>query len=213
MRGIFFRFAVAGKADGVSALSVGVAAVRPLRPRGYTAACSLNAGHYSIFPADCQVIFRRRGVPPVAPDPPALAVPGGGLPALSPARPTFSFVPAPIPQPPSRREGGDLLVFLCKGLRPLHPPEPNPSGMGTEQRILRRASACSRRHRLTRHRRQPNVACSCLVGSFRPRCPRRSRGQSTKMPPSSHCFSTISVPLPLLRIQRGGTVPRTEDSG
>ena len=196
MRGIFFRFAVAGKADGVSALSVGVAAVRPLRLRGYTAACSLNAGHYSIFPADCQVIFRMRGVPPVAPDPPALAVPGGGLPALSPARPTFSFVPAPIPHPPSRREGGDFLVFLCKGLRPLHPPEPNPSGMGTEQRILRRASACSR-----------------LVGSSRPRCPRRSRGQSARIRPSPHCFSTISVPLPLLRIQRGGTVPRTEDSG
>jgi len=56
MRGIIFRSAVAGKADGVySALSVGVAAVRPLRLRGYTATCSLNAGHYSIFPADCQV--------------------------------------------------------------------------------------------------------------------------------------------------------------
>ena len=108
---------------------------------------------------------------------------GGGLPFLSPAAPDFSFDFAPIPPAPfPSGEGGDFLVFLCKGLRPLHPPEPNPSGMGTEQRILRRASACSRRHRLTRHRRQPNVACSCLVGSSRPRCPRRSRGQSARMP-------------------------------
>ena len=61
---------------GYSALSVGVVAVRPLRLRGYTAACSLNAGHYSIFPADCQVIFRRRGCPGGT-DSPAIAVPGG----------------------------------------------------------------------------------------------------------------------------------------
>ena len=126
----------------------------------------------------------------------------------------FALILPPIPPTPfPSGEGGDFLVFLCKGLRPLHPPEPNPSGMGTEQRILRRASACSRRHRLTRHRRQPKVACSCLVGSSRPRCPRRSRGQSARIRPSPHCFSTISVPFPLLRIQRGGTVPRTEDSG
>ena len=82
---------------GYSALSVGVAAVRPLRLRGYTAACSLNAGHYSIFPADCQVIFRRRGVPPMAPAPPALAVPGGaggnpqGCPRLLIVSPRFPF--------------------------------------------------------------------------------------------------------------------------
>ena len=201
MRGIFFRFAVAGKADGVSALSVGVAAVRPLRLRGYTAACSLNAGHYSIFPADCQVIFRRRGVPPVAPTLlPSLSPAVACLPCRRLAPPVALFLP-PSPSPAlaersSRREGGDFLVFLCKGLRPLHPPEPNPIGMGTEQRILRRAGACSR-----------------LVGSSCPRCPRRSRGQSARIRPSPHCFSTISVPFPLLRIQRGGTVPRTEDSG
>ena len=135
MRGIIFRFAVAGKADGVSALSVGVAAVRPLRLRGYTAACSLNAGHYSIFPADCQVIFRRRGVPPVAPAPPALAVPGGGLPALSPARPTFSFVPAPIPQPRARRAlfpagRGRFFSFLMQGASPLASPGAEPERHG-----------------------------------------------------------------------------------
>ena len=149
--------------------------------------------------------------------PPSLSPAVACLPCRRLAPPLALFLP-PSPSPAlaersSRREGGDLLVFLCKGLRPLHPPEPNPSGMGTEQRILRRASACSRRHRLTRRRRQPNVACSCLVGSFRHRCPRRSRGQSARIRPSPHCFSTISVPLPLLRIQRGGTVPRTEDSG
>ena len=32
----------------------------------------------------------------------------------------MNFFP-PSPQPPSRREGGVFLVFLCKGLRPLHP--------------------------------------------------------------------------------------------
>ena len=48
--------------------------------------------------------------------------PVGGLPALPPAYPAFSlpFCP-PSPRPPSRREGGDFFVFLCKGLRPLHP--------------------------------------------------------------------------------------------
>ena len=50
--------------------------------------------------------------------------PLGGLPALPPAAPalTFLFFPHP-PAPFPSGEGGDFLVFLCKGLRPLHPPE------------------------------------------------------------------------------------------
>ena len=48
--------------------------------------------------------------------------PQGGLPCLPPADHAFSlFFFPPSPRPPSRREGGEIIVFLCKGLRPLHP--------------------------------------------------------------------------------------------
>ena len=85
------------------------------------------------------------GAPPPAPrhqtaygtdSPCRCSTPEGGLPSWSPANPAFSLLfcpfhrrgridsPAPIPLPAlaersSRREGG-ILVFLCKGLRPLH---------------------------------------------------------------------------------------------
>ena len=54
------------------------------------------------------------------PTPPCRYPEGAYLPCRLLALPLV-FFPAPIPQPPSRREGGDFLVFLCKGLRPLHP--------------------------------------------------------------------------------------------
>ena len=51
----------------------------------------------------------------------------GGLPSLPPAAHAFSFDSAPYPPSPRsqsdlpRRGRGRFLVFLCKGLRPLHP--------------------------------------------------------------------------------------------
>ena len=61
--------------------------------------------------------------PGVAGSTSAAVVPcGGGLPSLSPAYPAFSFPSCPLsPYPPSPAGRGRILVFLCKGLRPLHP--------------------------------------------------------------------------------------------
>ena len=48
--------------------------------------------------------------------------PGGGLPSWSPAAPAFSLLSRPHPPDPLPLRGrGRFLVFLCKGLRPLHP--------------------------------------------------------------------------------------------
>ena len=45
--------------------------------------------------------------------------PGGGVPSLPPANPTFSFVSCPYPPcPPSRREGGRFLVYFAGGSAP-----------------------------------------------------------------------------------------------
>ena len=45
--------------------------------------------------------------------------PGGGVPSLPPANPTFSFVSCPYPPcPPSRREGGRFLVYFVGGFAP-----------------------------------------------------------------------------------------------
>ena len=60
----------------------------------------------------------------------AMQVPGGGLPGRSPARPTFSFISFPHPPSPPFPTGRGLLVFICKGLRPLHPRARAESGTG-----------------------------------------------------------------------------------
>ena len=52
--------------------------------------------------------------------------PAGGLPGRSPGRPALSFIGCPHPPPPPFPSGRGLLVFLCKGLRPLHPRGLNP---------------------------------------------------------------------------------------
>ncbi len=51
-----------------------------------------------------------------------LRCPAGGLPCLSPANPAVSLL-CFSPHPPAPFPGGEggILVFLCKGLRPLHP--------------------------------------------------------------------------------------------
>ena len=52
---------------------------------------------------------------------------GGGLLSLSPAYPAFSLIFCPHPPDPLPLRGrGRFLVFLCKGLRPLHPRGLNP---------------------------------------------------------------------------------------
>ena len=67
------------------------------------------------------------GAPPPAPRhqtaygtdiPCRCSTPEGGAPSLSPANPAFSFASAPIPRPPSLREGGDY-KFILPGASPL----------------------------------------------------------------------------------------------
>ena len=82
------------------------------------------------------------GVPPALPARRALAVPCGGLPSLSPAYPAFSFLFRPHPPDPLPPRGrGRILVFLCKGLRPLHPPGLNPGDTGAESEPRARRGA------------------------------------------------------------------------
>ena len=56
--------------------------------------------------------------------------PAGGLPGRSPADLAFSFISFPHPPAPPFPSGRGLLVFLCKGLRPLHPRARAESGTG-----------------------------------------------------------------------------------
>ena len=62
---------------------------------------------------------------------PAAMVPKGGLPPRSPACPAFIVLSAPIPLPPFPAGRGRPRLFLCKGLRPLHPR--HLTAYGTEQ--------------------------------------------------------------------------------
>ena len=79
------------------------------------------------------------GVPPALLARRALAVPGGGLPSLSPAAPVFSLLSCPLfPRPPSQREG-ETLGYFMQGASPLASPGLNPRGTraGGEPRTRR----------------------------------------------------------------------------
>ena len=67
----------------------------------------------------------------------------GGLPSLPPAAHAFSFDSAPYPPAPLPRRGrGRFLVFLCKGLRPLHPRGWMGRGTGSTCVSATRRGAC-----------------------------------------------------------------------
>ena len=62
------------------------------------------------------------GVPPALLARRALAVPGGGLPSLSPVAPTFRLLSCPLsPRPPSPAGKGETQSLFRRGLRPRHP--------------------------------------------------------------------------------------------
>ena len=64
----------------------------------------------------------RRGLAPGGADAAGGAgMPGGGLTGWLPVCPTFTVLSAPIPPTPFPAGRGRIIVFLCKGLRPLHP--------------------------------------------------------------------------------------------
>ena len=96
------------------------------------------ARHRLILPLRCP-----RGLAPASPARRALAPPGGGACLLCrlPPQPSPSFLP-PSPRPPSRRGRGRFLVFLCKGLRPLHPGVWTGRGTGSASISDTRRGAC-----------------------------------------------------------------------
>ena len=101
----------------------------------------------------------------------------GGLPALSPANSAFSFLLFPHPPVRARRAlfpagRGRILVFLCKGLRPLHPRGLNPGGTGTGRQTTRPAGG--RRG----GSRPPTLPLACFPAPIPPApLPLRGRGR------------------------------------
>ena len=99
------------------------------------------------------------GLPGWSPADLAVPVSKGGLPSLPPVNPAFSFVSAPIPPPPFPTGRGRFLVFLCKGLRPLHPRDLNPRGTGSAGVSGARGGARGDGRRLTLPLWYPARAC------------------------------------------------------
>ena len=109
--------------------------------------------------------------------------PAGGLPSLSPVAPAFPLLFAPIPPTPFPAGRGRFLVFLCKGLRPLHPR--GWMGRGT-------GSTCVS---ATRRGLAPALAGSTCVSAT-------PTGGLPSLPPAAHAFSFDSAPyLPSPRSQ------------
>ena len=96
----------------------------------------------------------------------------GRLPTL-----TFVLFLSPIPPTPFPAGRGRILVFLCKGLRPLHPPGLNPggTGAGSEPRARRVAAI--------------PVACRPCRSGIR-------QGGLPSLSPARPAFSFISFPYP-----------------
>ena len=96
----------------------------------------------------------------------------------------LAYLPAPIPPPPFPAGRGRFLVFLCKGLRPLHP------------RGLDGA-----RHWLGERWRYP--AGACLFGRRFALLPRYPAGGVPSLSPADAAFSFCFCPLPRGRISGG----------
>ena len=127
-----------------------------------------------------------------------LAVPESAGAACLPCRrlvlPLALFL-SPIPPTPFPAGRGRIIVFLCKGLRPLHPPGLNPGGIGARGRTTRPAGACLRGFWRGRRWRRPAgaaipVACQpCRNAPIQVNTNSRKvlggLGDSFKSPPAS----------------------------
>ena len=74
-----------------------------LNPRGTGSPCRCGKLNGGGLPRRCRLGWCQR-------------YPAGGVPALSPVNPAFNLLSCPFPA-----GRGRFFVFLCKGLRPLHP--------------------------------------------------------------------------------------------
>ena len=137
-----------------------------------------------------------------------LAVPESAGAACLPCRRLvlpFALFLSPIPPTPFPAGRGRILVFLCKGLRPLHPPGLNSGGTGAGGEPRARWGAAI------------PVACQPCSSGIR-------RGGLPSLSPARPVFSFISFPYPpdplppwgrgrLLVHFAGGTAPGTPAAG
>ena len=158
----------------------------------------------------------------------AATVPDGGLSSSLPADPAFSLLSCPHPPAPSRREGG-FLVFLCKGLRPLHPRELNPAALiDPAMQGIRRGlvssppadpafSLLSCPHPPAPSRREGGILSFLMQGAsplaspgaetgrhLQPLPCRASGGGLSSSPPANPAFSLLSCPHPPAPSRREG---------
>ena len=109
-------------------------------------------------------------------------IPGGGLTGWLPVYPTFTVLSAPIPPAPFPAGRGRIIVFLCKGLRPLHPRGWVGSGTGGGWKVVFDRMACPRNRARTLGYGNNNSFGKVLGGL----------GDSFKSPPA---YPRISPPL------------------
>ena len=113
-----------GKAQGVRAIFL----------RQWNFSFLVGQGRVIPRPAGACPLRSRLTLPPL--------YPVGGLPSLSPATPAFGLLYCPHPPDPRSQSAlpggkGETKVFLCKGLRPLHPRGLRPGGAGMGWRLTR----------------------------------------------------------------------------